>query len=170
MTSIMLVGMYLVSIVCANVTVAMFGPKVVVVNALVFIALDLTSRDRLHEAWHHDRLVFKMALLILAGSVLSFLVDAAALRIAVASLVAFAVSETADALVYARLARRSWWIKVNGSNLASAALDSAIFPTLAFGAVLPWIILGQFVAKVVGGVLWSVVLRPRRKAVLSYGD
>jgi uncharacterized PurR-regulated membrane protein YhhQ (DUF165 family) len=66
--------------------------------------------------------------------------------------------------MYHLLRHRRWSIKVNGSNVVSAAADSLIFPTLAFGALLPWIVLGQFVAKVAGGALWSIVLRPRGSA------
>jgi fructose-specific phosphotransferase system IIC component len=33
-----------------------------------------------------------------------------------------------------------------------------VFPTVAFGALLPGIVAGQFVAKVFGGFLWAVIL------------
>lgn len=47
---------------------------------------------------------------------------------------------------------------MNGSNVAGALVDSAVFPTLAFGEVLPLVILGQFAAKSAGGAVWSLVL------------
>jgi hypothetical protein len=53
-------------------------------------------------------------------------------------------------------------VKVNGSNVVSAAIDSLVFPTLAFGALLPWIVAGQFAAKVAGGAVWAAVFRSRR--------
>jgi len=37
-------------------------------------------------------------------------------------------------------------------------VDSLLFPTLAFGAVMPAIIAGQFFAKVAGGFFWSLIL------------
>ena len=46
----LLIGMYLAAIVAANLSVAAFGLAVSIANAFIFIALDLTSRDRLHEA------------------------------------------------------------------------------------------------------------------------
>jgi uncharacterized PurR-regulated membrane protein YhhQ (DUF165 family) len=50
------------------------------------------------------------------------------------------------------------WIKrANVSNVAGAALDSLIFPTIAFGALMPHIVLMQFVAKVAGGAVWSYI-------------
>lgn len=43
--------------------------------------------------------------------------------------------------------------------LPSAAIDSVLFPTLAFGVFMPHIVLMQFAAKVGGGAIWSWVLR-----------
>lgn len=157
-----LIGMYLAAIVAANLSVAAFGPSVAVVNAFLFIALDLTARDRLHEAWAGRGLLWKMGALIATGSALSYALNAAAGPIALASLVAFGVSASLDALCYQLLHERAYLVKVNGSNIVSAAADSLIFPTLAFGVFLPWIILGQFAAKVIGGAAWAYVLRPRR--------
>jgi len=39
------------------------------------------------------------------------------------------------------------------------AVDSLVFPTIAFGAFLPAVIALQFVAKVGGGALWSLALQ-----------
>jgi queuosine precursor transporter len=155
----LLVALYLAAIVAANLSVAAFGPALVIVNAFLFIGLDLTARDSLHQAWQGKQLWAKMALLIAAGSGLSWLLNRNAGSIALASLVAFAVSGMADAVTFSLLRSRPWWVRVNGSNVVSAGLDSLIFPTLAFGALLPLIVLGQFVAKVAGGALWSVGLR-----------
>jgi hypothetical protein len=43
--------LYLAAIVAANLSVAHFGPSVAVLNAFLFIGLDLTTRDALHERW-----------------------------------------------------------------------------------------------------------------------
>lgn len=162
MRTVALIGMYLAAIVAANLLVAALGPAVTIANAFVFIALDLTSRDRLHEAWAGRGLVWKMALLIGSGSLLSWLLSASAGPIALASFAAFAVSATLDALSYQLLRERAYLVKVNGSNLVSAAADSLIFPALAFGfPLLWWVVAGQFAAKVLGGAAWSVVLRRR---------
>lgn len=152
--------MYLVAIVAANLLVAQFGPSIAVVNAFLFIGLDLTSRDYLHEAWHRRGLVWKMTLLIGAGSVLSYVLNRAAGQIAIASFVAFACAGIADAVVYHLLGDKAKMLKVNGSNVVSAAVDSAIFPALAFGFPLLFgVMLGQFMAKVGGGFVWSLILR-----------
>jgi hypothetical protein len=151
--------MYLGAVVAANLLAAWLGPAATIVNAAVFIGLDLTSRDRLHEAWRGRGLVWKMGALIVAGSLLSWLLNRGAGSIALASLVAFGAAASVDTLVYHLLRGRAHLVKVNGSNLVSAAVDSLVFPTLAWGGFLPWVTLGQFAAKVVGGAVWSALLR-----------
>ena len=157
--TIFLVALYLAAIVAANLIVARFGPSATIIVAFLLIGLDITARDRLHEAWRGRNLWIKMATLIAFGSALSWLLNRNAGPIALASLIAFAASGAADALTYHILRHRAWMIKVNGSNLISAAVDSLIFPTLAFGALMPWIVLGQFAAKVAGGGVWALILR-----------
>lgn len=158
------VMMYLAAILAANLLVARFGPVVTVLNAFLFIGLDLTARDRLHDAWHGRRLWLKMAGLIASGAALSYLLNRDAGRIALASLVAFTASGATDAVVYHLLRGRPRWQRINGSNIPTALVDSLAFPTLAFGDFLPAIVVGQFVAKVAGGVLWSVIIRDRAQA------
>lgn len=168
--------MYLVAIIIANLDIVWFQnwagtstqARLVITsaNAFLFIGLDLTARDALHDAWHGRGLLPKMAALIAAGSALSWLLNRDAGRIAVASFAAFALAASADTLVYALLGERARLLKVNGSNVVSAAVDSVVFPTLAFSALLPWVTLGQFAAKVGGGFVWSLLLmragrRPR---------
>lgn len=153
------VTLYLAAIVAANLTVAAWGPQMTIVNAFLFVGLDLTCRDRLHDAWRGNGLPWKMGALIAAGSALSWLVNRDAGQIALASFVAFACAATVDALTYHALRSRVWWQRVNGSNILSAAVDSLVFPTLAFGALLPAIVLGQFAAKVAGGALWAGAIR-----------
>jgi uncharacterized PurR-regulated membrane protein YhhQ (DUF165 family) len=156
--------------VLANLTTAAFGPAWSIVNAFLFIGLDLTSRDKLHDTWHGNGLAWKMAALIAVGSLLSFALNRNAGIIALASFVAFALAAMADTLIYAILRKRnaSYMRRVNGSNLAGAAVDSFVFPTLAFGGFDPWITAGQFAAKVCGGFLWSLVLR-RTESPGEYG-
>lgn len=146
----------------ANLMTAKFGPGVTVINAFLFIGLDLTSRDKLHEFWSGRGLVRKMGLLIIAGSVLSWILNRDTGQIAVASFLAFACSAAVDTVIYTALHDKSWMVKVNGSNAIGALVDSIVFPTIAFGSILPWIMLGQFLAKLSGGFIWAFVLN--RKA------
>lgn len=152
----MIVALYLGAIVAANLLVAAFGQSVVIVNSFLLIGLDLTARDRLHDAWHDDHLAVRMCLLIAAGGAISYLLNRDAAQIAIASTVAFTVASALDALVYALLGDRARMVRVNGSNLVAAGADSLIFPWLAgFGFAL---VVPLFAAKVAGGLFWSLIL------------
>lgn len=153
------VFMYLIAIVLANLSVAAFGPSITLLNAFLFIGLDLTARDKLHDAWHGSHLWRNMALLIAVGSLLSWFLNRDAGQIALASFLAFACAAAVDAVVYHRLIEYPRWLRMNGSNIPSALVDSIVFPAIAFGfPLLIWIMIGQFAAKVLGGFVWSIVL------------
>lgn len=166
-----LVALYLAAIVAANLSVALvpaaWRGSLVIVNSLLLIGLDLTAGDRLHDAWRGRGLLWKMALLILTGSVLSYALNGAAGPVALASLAAFTLSASTDRLTYAALHRAPWYTRVMASNTASALVDSVVFLSgLALAGLLPWASVGvlaaaQWLAKVIGGALWAYVLRRR---------
>lgn len=164
----MYIGMYLLAIVLANASIATFGPTAATFNAFIFIAFDLTARDALHEAWHHDHLWLKMFALILTGSVLSaFLAPA----IALASFTAFLAAGVSDALVYQIAYRQPQMIKMNGSNLVSSFVDSFVFIWLAFGNPILWgVVLSSYAAKIAGGLMWSLIItRFKQRSVIALG-
>lgn len=157
---IALIALYLAAIIAANLLVVTFGPSISILNAFLFIGLDITTRDALHEGWRHKGLWWKMLVLIAGGSILSAAFNWSAARIATASFLAFAAAGAADAIIYHVLRDRARILKINGSNIVSAAVDSLLFPALAFGfPLLIAVMLGQFFAKVLGGFIWSLVLR-----------
>jgi uncharacterized PurR-regulated membrane protein YhhQ (DUF165 family) len=150
---ILAIVIYAAAMTLANLSVAAFGPAVSPVNAFVLIGLDLALRD-----WLHVRLrVWQMGLLIACTGLLTYALNPAAGMIAVASACAFSAAALVDWVTFAQL-RGSWLVRANLSNVAGAAVDSLIFPTLAFGALMPHIVALQFVAKVAGGALWAWVL------------
>lgn len=146
---------YVLAICAANFSVHIFGPLVTPLNAFLFIGLDFVIRDKLHERIG----IMRMFCLITIAGVISFAVNPATDMIALASVAAFALAATADAAVYQALIKKPWLVKSNGSNIASSAVDSVVFPLIAFGAFLPWVVAGQFIAKVFGGAIWSWLLR-----------
>lgn len=153
------VALYVAAVVAANLSVAAFGPPSVYINAFLFIGLTLTTRDRLHEYWNGRGLALKMGAVIGTGAAISWVINQHAGQIAFASVLAFAAAESVDATVYHGLRDRAWLVKANASNVLGAAVDSLVFPTVAFGALLPMVVAGQFTAKVLGGLVWALVLR-----------
>jgi len=154
----MIALIYVAAIVAANLSIAAFGPWIAPLNAFLFIGLDLSLRDRLHDRWLANLLWPRMLGLILLAGGVSYLLNPAAGRVALASVTAFVVASIADALVYHGLRDRPYVVRSNGSNVVGAAVDSLLFPTLAFGGLMPGIVLLQFAAKVFGGALWTAAL------------
>lgn len=153
MTLYFAIAVYAAAMTLANLSIATFGPWVSPINAFVLIGLDLALRD-----WLHVRLkLWQMGALIASTGVLTFALNPAAGQIAVASAVAFTAAALVDWGTFARL-RGSWMLRANGSNVAGAAVDSLIFPTLAFGVLMPHIVAMQFVAKIAGGAIWTWLL------------
>lgn len=144
---------YAVAMTCANLSIAAFGPWVSPINAFFLIGLDLALRDWLHV---HLR-VWQMGALIAATGLLTYILNPSAQHIAIASAVSFAVAALADWLTFTKL-QGSWLRRSMGSNVVGAAVDSLIFPTLAFGALMPAIVLMQFAAKVAGGAMWATLM------------
>jgi queuosine precursor transporter len=99
-----------------------------------------------------------MILLIGAGGLISYIINADAARIAIASAIAFSGAMMVNALVYSFLIDKKWMVRSNGSNAPAAMVDSILFPTIAFGVFMPHIVLGQFLAKTLGGLFWSYVV------------
>lgn len=155
---------YIAAIVAANLSVAAFGPWVSPLNAFLLIGLDLSLRDKLHDRWRGSALWPRMLGMIAAAGVVSYALNPASGKIAIASVTAFCVAALVDAVVYQTLKKRGWYVRSNGSNSAGALADSLIFPTLAFGEFLPAIVLLQFAAKVSGGAVWSVLLQRFQRA------
>lgn len=156
MTLYFAIAVYAIAMTLANLSIATFGPWVSPINAFVLIGLDLALRD-----WLHVRLkLWQMGALIASTGVLTFAFNPAAGQIAVASAVAFTAAALVDWGTFARL-RGSWMLRANGSNVAGAAVDSLIFPTLAFGVLMPHIVAMQFVAKIAGGAIWTWLLNRR---------
>jgi len=149
------IAVYVGAMVIANLTVYAFGPWLAPINSFFLIGLDLTLRDGLQFRSLLSRPA--MALLIVGSSLLTYVLNPAASQIAIASAVAFALAGLADWLIFG-LIKGAWLKRANGANVVGSAVDSIVFPWLAFGAFLPLIVLGQFAAKVIGGAVWALAL------------
>ena len=151
---------YAVAMIAANLLVATFGPSVTAINAFLLIGLDLTLRD-----WLHFRLkTWQMGGLIVGTGLITYALNPASGMIAVASAVSFLAASIVDWSIFVKTTG-SWIKRANVSNTAGAAVDSLLFPTIAFGALMPEIVALQFVAKVSGGAVWSYVLEKKLKNV-----
>jgi len=159
------IGIYTIAMTLANLSVATFGPAISPINAFLFIGLDLALRD-----WLHVKLrLWQMGALIASSGALTYLLNPASGKIAVASACAFTLAALVDWVVFTKM-RGSWFSRANKSNVAGAAVDSLVFPTIAFGALMPGIILLQFVAKVFGGLVWAAIIGRQMDAKSHQND
>lgn len=154
---------YLLSIVVANWVVATFGIVPVGFGfegpaAVYIVGLTFTFRDLLHESLGKRYVI----LAILGGAALSAIVSP---QFALASGVAFLLSESLDFTVYTPLRKRSFLGAVAASNIVGLTLDSVVFLWLAFGSLeyLP----GQIIGKAWMTVLALLVLWGVRGALLD---
>lgn len=148
------ISVYLLSMTAANLLVAQFGPVISPILAFFLIGLDLTLRDVLHVRLKAS---FMIGLILCAGC-LTLMLNSTAGMVAVASASAFTLAALTDWAVFCKV-EGSWLKRSNASNVAGAAVDSIVFPTIAFGALMPHIVATQFIAKVAGGTVWSWILR-----------
>lgn len=147
------IALYALAMTAANLSVATFGPAISPVNAFFLIGLDLALRDLLHTRISQKQ----MLALIVATGLVTYGLNPAAGMIAIASASAFTAAALIDWAVFSRVAG-SWFKRSNVSNVAGAAVDSVVFPTVAFGALMPHIVLMQFAAKVAGGAAWALLI------------
>jgi uncharacterized PurR-regulated membrane protein YhhQ (DUF165 family) len=145
---------YAFAMTAANLLIVKFGVWMSPVNSFFLIGLTLVLRD-----WLHVRLkTWQMALLITASGGITYLLNPAAAQIAIASSLAFTLAALVDWAIFCKVTG-TWFKRSNVSNVAGAAVDSVAFPTIAFGVLMPEIVLAQFASKIVGGFIWSFVLR-----------
>lgn len=170
MNRLTLAAAYLATIVAANWAIGRWGVVPVGLGltapaGVYFAGLAFGLRDALQEvagrAW--------VLVAIVVGSALSWIVadgvtlPGGTVPLAVASGVAFGLSELADLAVYTPLRDRNLPAAVAVSNLAGAVVDSALFLWLAFGTLdlLAGQVLGKMLMVVPAlPVVW--VLHARR--------
>ncbi len=158
---------YIATIFAANWAIASFGVVPVgfgfVAPAGVYFAgLAFTFRDLVQE--YLGRVATAVAIAV--GAALSALVSP---QFAVASGIAFLLSELADFAVYTPLRRRNWLGAVAASNVVGFVADSAIFLTLAFGSLD--FLTGQLIGKgwmtaLAIGLMWLI---RRQRATVAPG-
>jgi uncharacterized PurR-regulated membrane protein YhhQ (DUF165 family) len=144
---------YAVAIVLANYLVSIFGPVITPINAFVFIGFDLALRNWLNLQLNK----WQMGAMIFGTGLISYFLNDTMQTIAIASAVSFTLASLVDWAVFNKI-KGEWIKRANISNTAGALVDSIAFPTIAFGSLMLEIVLLQFLAKVFGGFIWTLLL------------
>lgn len=154
----MLILIYIAAITLANISAATFGPQITPLNSFLFIGLDLALRNWLGANYK----AHQMIALIAAAAGVSYLLNPAAGAIATASAVSFSAAALVDWAVF-KTTSGEWIKRCLFGVTAGALVDSILFPTLAFGGLMPTIVAMQFAAKVSGGSLWAYMFAKVQK-------
>ena len=117
-------------------------------SGVLVIGLALVLRDLVHETLGAK---WALAAIMVGGLISGFI---APLALAVASIVAFTLSELADMAVYSPLRKRKLWLAVVLSGLAGSVVDSGLFLYLAFGSF------DHIAGNVVGKMWFSLAAIP----------
>ena len=141
-------GLFIATIFGANWAIETYGPVsvgfgLVAPAGVYFAGLAFTLRDITHRQLGRAWVITAIVL----GALVSW---AVAPTFALASGVAFLVSESVDLAVYNPLRQRSWLAAVFASNTVGLVTDSVIFLSIAFGSLA--FLEGQIVGK-----LWITV-------------
>jgi queuosine precursor transporter len=143
------VALYIGTIFAANWAITRYGfvtvaPGLVAPAGVYFAGIAFTLRDLTQNLLGRRWVVAA----ILTGAAASWVISSS---FAVASAVAFLISETGDFAVYTPLAERRWLAAVAASNVVGTVVDSVVFLTLAFHSLA--FLRGQVVGK-----LWMTLL------------
>ena len=113
---------------------------------VLFIGILLTLRDAIHDKYGWKGTMGNVAMASALARCIGGLTSGGLLqRIAVASFIAFALSESVDTVMYQIYLHLPWLKRVSLSNWWSSIVDSVVFIVLAFGWQWGYI-LGQIIA------------------------
>lgn len=157
------ISLYLLAFIFSNFIILWFGPKGLIFTSLFLIPFDFVLRCMFHEQWKGKELVLKLGSLVIAASLITYLINKQSINIALGSAFGFISAQIIAGLFYQAFIKRNYFIKVNGSDLVGIISDSIVFQLIAFSFVDIKISLGQIVLKMVGGLFWYWVIFKKLK-------
>lgn len=169
------IGIYLLSIIVANVITARFAPlelgPLIIPYGTLFIGLTLVMRDMVQNRFGRFKTYLLIGIALILSAISSYLLGDA-LWVVFASTLSFIISETVDTEIYTRL-KLPFVRRVMYSGVAAGFLDSTVFVIIGIGPLglkfvswelVPYAILGQWIAKV---VMQLIVAGGIRQVVIS---
>ncbi len=148
------ISLYLLAFIIANFIVLWFGPTGLVFTALFIIPFDFVMRCIFHEQWKGVELILKLGALVVAASSITLLINYDAKNIAIGSACGFIVAQIFAGIFYQLTIKKTYLIKVNGSDAIGILADSIVFQYVAFSFIDCRITIAQFILKLVGGFFW----------------
>lgn len=152
-----LLFVYLLAFVLANLIVKHFGVYGLWFSSFLLIPFDFVARCIIHERYKGLNLIIVLGALTILASVITYLLNAP--YIAAASMCGFTAAQIGAGIFYQlNKKNKSWFFKVNISDLIAIVLDSFIFQLIAFNGLNLVVTGGQILIKFAGGLLWFYIL------------
>lgn len=149
---------FLAAFVCANLIVKHFGPTGLWISSALLIPFDFVTRCIIHERFRGGKLILVLFLLTLSAAAITVLLNWNALNIAAASVCGFIAAQIGGGVFYQAHKYRSFFFKVNISDLVCIVLDSVVFQAVAFSMFSAGITGLQILIKFLGGLVWYLIL------------
>jgi hypothetical protein len=154
MKTILKISIYLLAFIFANFIVLWFGKVGLVFTALFLIPFDFVMRCMFHEQWKGLELIIKLGSLVIIAGIATYLINSDSQNIAIGSSVGFIFAQVIAGIFYQLAIKKSYFIKVNGSDAFGIIADSVFFQIIAFGAIDINITISQIILKIIGGLFW----------------
>lgn len=152
------ISLYLFAFVLSNFIVLWFGAQGLIFTALFLIPFDFVMRCMFHEQWKGVELIIKLGALVMVASLLTYLINAQSENIALGSMFGFISAQIVAGLFYQLVIKKSYLLKVNGSDLVGIIFDSIVFQLVAFNFINLQISISQILLKFFGGLFWYWIL------------
>lgn len=149
---------YLTSIIISNILVIKFGIihifYLTFPAGVIFVGLTFSFRDYVQNYWGD----YVCWVWMFVATIITYFFNQ---QIAIASLLAFIVSESIDWFGF-KVLKMPLYKRIYISNFFSCPIDSLIFISIAFGWIWP-AILGQTIIKYLSGLLVLPFIRRKKK-------
>lgn len=162
------ISIYLLAFIFANFIVLWFGANGLIFTALFLIPFDFVMRCLFHEQWKGIELILKLGTLVVIASLITYLINKESLNIAYGSAFGFISAQIFAGIFYQLFIKKTYFVKVNGSDAVGILVDSIVFQLIAFELINPTITISQFLLKITGGFFWYWVIFEKLKLQNKY--
>jgi len=118
-----------------------------------------------HETYKGIKLFLYLSTLVVLASIITYLINQDNFSIALASCLGFAGAQLFASIFYQISINRSYFVKVNGSDLIGIVIDSIVFQLIAFGSINTTISISQIFMKFFGGLFWYWIIFKKFKLI-----
>ena len=157
------ISIYLVAFILANFIVLHFGANGLIFTALFLIPFDFVMRCLFHEQWKGIELVLKLGALVAVASIITYFINHDSINIALGSMFGFIAAQIFAGVFYQKMIKKSFFVKVNGSDAIAIIVDSIVFQLVAFSVIDTSITISQTILKIAGGLFWYWIIFKKLK-------